>query len=203
MIRTMIAAGMLALTLAAPAAQADSVARLGEAAPAFTLVDSSGKARSLAEFKGKFVVLEWTNHDCPYVRKHYGAGNMQALQKEYGAKGVTWLTLISSKPGTQGYVTDIEADELTRTRNAQPTAVLFDGRGEVGRAYGAKVTPHMYVIDPKGTLVYMGGIDDKATANQADIPTARPHVRMALDEAMAGKPVSVASTRAYGCTVKY
>jgi len=184
---------------AAPAQQA----RIGAPAPAFTLTDSNGKTVSLADFKGKTVVLEWTNHDCPYVRKHYGGDNMQALQKKWTGQGVVWLTLISSMPGSQGYVSAEEANKLTRSRGAAPTAVLFDPRGEVGRAYGATVTPHMYVITGAGTLAYMGGIDDKATTRLEDLKTARNYVDQALTEMAQGKPVSVTTSRAYGCTIKY
>ena len=159
-------------TTADPAPQA----RIGAPAPAFTLTDSNGKTVSLADFKGKTVVLEWTNHDCPYVRKHYGGNNMQALQKKWTAQGVVWLTLISSAPGEQGYVSAAEANKLTADRGAAPTAVLFDPKGNVGRAYGAQTTPHMYVITGDGTLVYMGGIDDKPT-DAARRPEDRQELR--------------------------
>jgi peroxiredoxin len=182
-----------------PAAQA----RIGAPAPAFSLSDSNGKTVALADFKGKTVVLEWTNHDCPYVRKHYGGNAMQALQKKWTGQGVVWLTLISSMPGSQGYVTGPEANKLTADRGAAPTAVLFDPKGTVGRAYGAQTTPHMYVITGDGKLVFMGGIDDKATTRLDDLKTAKNYVDQALEEVKQGKPVSVTTSRPYGCTIKY
>jgi peroxiredoxin len=192
--------GLVSLPGAAnPAAQA----RIGAAAPGFTLSDSNGKTVSLADFKGKTVVLEWTNHDCPYVRKHYGGNNMQALQKKWTAQGVVWLTLISSAPGTEGYVSAEEANKLTAERGAAPSDVLFDPKGDVGRVYGAQVTPHMYVIKGDGTLVYMGGIDDKPTARLADLKIAKNFVDAALSEVAQGKPVSVTTSRPYGCSIKY
>lgn len=178
-------------------------AQVGQAAPAFAGTDTQGRVHRLSEYRGRTVVLEWTNHDCPYVRKHYGSGNMQQLQRQAAADGVVWLTIISSAPGKQGHVTGRQADELTRSRGAAPHAVLLDERGDIGRLYAAKTTPHMYIIDPRGTLVYMGGIDDRPTADPADIPGARNHVAMALAELKAGKPVSVPVTRPYGCSVKY
>jgi hypothetical protein len=178
-------------------------AQVGQPAPAFAGTDSQGRVHRLTDYRGKTVVLEWTNHDCPYVRKHYGSGNMQQLQRQAAADGVIWLTIISSAPGKQGHVTGRQADELTRSRGAAPHAVLLDERGEIGRLYAAKTTPHMYIIDPRGTLVYMGGIDDRPSADPADIPAARNHVAMALAELKAGKPVSQAVTRPYGCSVKY
>lgn len=199
-----LAGSALALMLSSAApAQADGGPRVGQPAPAFSAVDTAGKTRSLAEFKGKTVVLEWTNHDCPFVRKHYDSGNMQTLQKEAVGQGVVWLTVISSAPGEQGHVAPAVADKLTKDRNAAPSAVLLDPSGKIGKSYDARVTPHMYVIDKAGTLAYMGGIDDKPTRNVADVPTARPYVKQALAEVLAGKAVSMPSTRAYGCTVKY
>ena len=149
------------------------------------------------------MVLEWTNHDCPYVRKHYGGNAMQTLQKKWTAQGVVWLTLISSSPGTQGYVSAAEANRLTAERGAAPSDVLFDPKGDVGRVYGAQVTPHMYVIKGDGTLAYMGGIDDKATTRLDDLKTAKNFVDQALGELAQGKPVSVTTSRPYGCTIKY
>ena len=178
-------------------------ARIGAAAPTFSLTDTSGKSVSLADFKGKTVVLEWTNHDCPYVRKHYNGQAMQGLQKKWTDKGVTWLTVISSAPGEQGFVTPEQANKLTTDRGASPTAVLFDAKGEVGRTYGATVTPHMYIIKADGTLAYMGGIDDKATTRLEDLKTAKNFVDTALDEIAQGKQVSTTTSRPYGCTVKY
>jgi peroxiredoxin len=190
--------GILALP-----AWAAGIAKVGEAAPAFTTPATSGKNVSLADQRGKIVILEWTNHDCPYVRKHYESGNMQTLQKEITAQGVIWLTLISSSPGTQGYVTPKQADDLTATRKANPTAVLLDPTGVVGKAYGATNTPHMYIVDKSGLLVYAGAIDDRPTTRRADVQGAHNYVRAALEDMAAGRAVQTPATRAYGCTVKY
>lgn len=175
--------------------------QVGKAAPAFTAVDSNGKPQSLAQYRGKWVVLEWLNHDCPYVRKHYGGGAMQALQKKYAGK-VIWLSVVSSAPGKQGNYSNAELNELTKEKGAAPYAVLVDPTGTVGRAYHAVTTPHMFVINPQGNIVYKGGIDDKNSTRQSDLKTARPHVDIALQEALAGKPVSVPSSQPYGCSVK-
>jgi peroxiredoxin len=188
--------------LVAPPAWA-AAAKVGEPAPGFTTAATTGKSVSLADQRGKLVVLEWTNHDCPYVRKHYESGNMQALQGEITGQGIVWLTLISSSPGTQGYVTPKQAAELTSTRKASPTAVLLDPTGVVGRAYGATNTPHMYVIDKAGLLVYAGAIDDRPTTRRSDVQGAHNYVRAALEDMAAGRPVQTPVTRAYGCTVKY
>jgi peroxiredoxin len=193
-------AGRGALT---PGALAAAGAKVGESAPPFTIGATTGNNVSLADQRGKIVVLEWTNHDCPYVRKHYESGNMQTLQKEITGQGVVWFTVISSSPGTQGYVTPKQADELTSTRKASPTSVLLDPTGVVGRAYGATNTPHMYVIDTSGLLVYAGAIDDRPTTRRSDVPGARNYVRAALEDMAAGRPVQTPVTRAYGCTVKY
>jgi peroxiredoxin len=184
-------------------ARAAAQAVVGQPAPAFTATDSNGKTESLGDFKGEFLVLEWTNNQCPFVGKHYGSGNMQKLQKTYTAEGVKWLSVISSAPGQQGYVDAARANALTQERGAAPTAVLLDPQGQLGRLYGAKTTPHMFVIDPKGTLIYAGGIDDRPSTDKADIQGATNYVAAALDAAMAGKPVKVASAPAYGCSVKY
>jgi peroxiredoxin len=188
--------------LASPACAA-GLAKVGEAAPGFNISATNGQSVSLTDQRGKIVVLEWTNHDCPYVRKHYESGNMQALQKEITAQGVVWLTLISSSPGTQGYVSPKQADELTASRKASPTAVLLDPTGVVGKAYGATNTPHMYIIDKAGLLVYAGAIDDRPTTRRADIQGAHNYVRAALEDMAAGRAVQTPVTRAYGCTVKY
>jgi peroxiredoxin len=180
-----------------------ATAKVGAAAPAFTVGATTGKSVTLADYKGQLVVLEWTNHECPYVRKHYESGNMQALQKEATGQGVTWLTIISSSPGTQGHVSARDADELTVTRKAAPSAVLLDPTGVVGQMYGATNTPHMYVIDKAGTLVYAGAIDDRPTTRRSDVPGAQNYVRAALQSVAAGQPVKTPVTRAYGCTVKY
>ena len=182
---------------------AGAAPRVGEPAPDFTGVDTQSKTHRLADYRGKTVVLEWTNHDCPYVRKHYSAGNMQEQQREAAAQGVIWLSVISSAPGQQGHVSPAEADELTRARQAAPHAVLLDPEGRIGRAYGAKTTPHLYLIDEAGKLVYMGGIDSITTADPADIPQATQYVRVALKERAAGQPISAPVTRPYGCSVKY
>jgi len=204
LIALLAGSGLLGLIGAAGvAADSSAPARLGAPAPNFTLSDSNGRSVSLADFKGKTIVLEWTNHECPYVRKHYGGQNMQALQKKWTGKGVVWLTVISSHPGAQGFVHGLEANKLTDERGAAPTAVLLDPKGGVGRGYGAQVTPHMYVISGDGALVYMGGIDDKPSTRLEDLKTARNFVDAALSEVVAGKPVSVKTSRPYGCTIKY
>jgi peroxiredoxin len=176
---------------------------VGHPAPAFTASDSNGAARSLADFRGKLVVLEWWNPECPFVGKHYGSGNMQRLQKAWTGRGVVWLTVDSSAPGKQGYVDGAKANALMKEKGGAQTAVLLDPDGKIGRAYGAKTTPHMFVIDAKGTVVYAGGIDDKPSTDQADVGTARNHVQVALEEAMAGRPVSTPTSQPYGCSVKY
>jgi peroxiredoxin len=183
--------------------RATAAATVGQPAPAFTLVSSAGPSVSLADQRGKIVVLEWTNHDCPYVRKHYETKNMQALQKEATGQGVVWLTIISSAPGTQGHVSAAQANELTRTRSATPTAVLFDPTGVTGKAYGATNTPHMYVITRDGVLAYAGAIDDRPTSRRGDVEGAQNYVRAALAAVTAGQAVKVPITRAYGCTIKY
>jgi peroxiredoxin len=180
-----------------------AAAKVGEAAPAFTALASTGKSVSLASYRSKIVVLEWTNHECPYVRKHYETGNMQALQKEATGQGVVWLSVISSAPGEQGYVSPAQANELTQSRGAAPTAVLLDPKGTVGRMYGATNTPHMYVIDEAGILRYAGAIDDRPTTRQSDVQGAHNYVRAALHAVAAGQPVPAPVTHAYGCTVKY
>jgi peroxiredoxin len=193
--------GSTALVLVPIAAQA--AAELGRPAPPFTATDSNGKSWSLADLRGKIVVLETTNHECPYVGKHYRSGNMQAQQREAAAAGVVWLTVASSAPGKQGYVTAAQAGELTAARHAAPAAVLLDPESRIAHAYGATVTPHMYVVDAAGILAYKGGIDSIASADIDDIPRAKQYVRAALAELQAGKPVTDASTRPYGCSLKY
>ncbi len=185
------------------AAEASAAAVVGEKAPAFSLTDTNGKARSLDEYKGKLVVLEWWNPECPFVGKHYGSGNMQKLQKEWTGKGVVWLTIDSSAQGHQGYVDAAQANALMKQKGGAPTAVLLDHDGTVGRAYGAKTTPHMFVIDRDGRLAYAGGIDDKPSTDQADVATATNYVMAALNELTAGKPVTTKSSQPYGCSVKY
>ena len=178
-------------------------AAVGQTAPDFTLTDSQGRATMLSQLKGKWVVLEWFNNECPFVRKHYDSGSMQRLQETYTAKGVVWLTIISSAPGKQGHVPPEQANEIIVQRKAHQTALLLDPDGSVGRRYGAKTTPHLFIVDPKGILIYAGAIDDKPSTNQADLAGATNYVQQALDEAMAGKAVSVAETKSYGCSVKY
>ena len=197
-----VVAGIAALA-AAGATPAAAAAVVGQAAPAFTLTDSKGKPHSLADFKGKTVVLEWWNHQCPFVGKHYGSGNMQKLQKEWTAKGVVWLTINSSATGKQGYVDGAGANALMKEKGGAPTAVLLDHDGKVGRAFGAKTTPHMFVIDARGTVVYAGGIDDTPSTDQGDIATAKNFVATALAEVTAGKPVTTPTSQPYGCSVKY
>jgi peroxiredoxin len=176
---------------------------VGSKAPDFSTADSKGKTQSLAEYKGKFVVLEWFNPECPFVKKHYGSGNMQKLQQEYTGKGVVWLTIDSSAPGTDGNISAEQAENIVSGWKGHQTAMLLDPDGKVGRAYGAKNTPQMFVINPDGKVVYEGAIDSKSTPNPADIPLSTNYVKQALDEALAGKPVSTANTRPYGCSVKY
>lgn len=178
-------------------------AKIGQPAPAFTLNDSTGKPRSLADFKGKVVMLEWTNAECPYVKKHYGAGNMQKLQAEYTKKGVVWLTINSSARGKQGSVTGQEAAAIVKKAKASPTHYLIDPDGAVGKAYGAKTTPHMYVIDKEGVLRYNGAIDSIPSADAGDIAKADPWAASALDAVLAGQKVAKSSTKPYGCSVKY
>ena len=194
---------LLAATLLVAATAVSAKPTVGQAAPGFSGIDSNGMEHSLAQYRGKFVVLEWTNDGCPYVSKHYGTGNMQALQKRYTGQDVVWLCIISSAPGRQGYADGARANKLTQDREAAPSAVLLDPDGTIGRLYGAKTTPHMFVIDPEGTLLYMGGIDSIPTANWDDVPKADNYVSAALDEALAGNAVSKAVTRPYGCSVKY
>jgi thioredoxin-related protein len=177
--------------------------KAGDSAPSFTATDSNGKSHSLSDFKGKYVVLEWTNSGCPFTIKHYVSGNMQKLQKEWTSKGVVWLTVLSSAPGLQGYKTASEENAYLKQVNASPTAVLMDPKGDLGHLYGAKTTPHMFVIDPSGKVIYDGAIDDRATTDQEDIAEAKNYVQAALSEALSGKPVTTASSQPYGCSVKY
>jgi hypothetical protein len=184
-------------------ASAHAAPEVGKPAPDFTAADSNGKTVKLSDFRGKTVVLEWTNDGCPYVKKHYGSGNMQNLQWNAAAKGIVWLTVVSSAPGNQGYVDGAGANELTKSRGAAPAAVLLDPSGAIGHLYDARATPHMFIVNAEGTLVYMGGIDDKADTEQASVSGARNYVRAALNEMALGRPISEAVTRPYGCSVKY
>lgn len=190
-----------ALTLASAGALAN--ATVGQAAPAFTVTDTGGKAVSLADFKGKTVVLEWVNPGCPYVRKHYDSANMQTTQKGAAGKNVVWLAVNSTAQGHGDYKKPADMAAWMTSQKAAATSTLMDSDGKTGKAYGARTTPHMYIVDAKGTLVYAGGIDDKPTANPADIKTANNYVNAALADIAAGKPVANASTRPYGCSVKY
>ena len=196
--------GAIALTglITLPAAAAET-AKVDATAPGFVLKDAGGKSHSLTDFRGKYVVLEWVNFDCPFVHKHYGSGAMQALQHSMTAKGVVWLSICSSAPGRQGYFEGNELRERMKKENAAPTAYLVDDEGVVGRLYEAKTTPHMFVIDPVGTLIYAGGIDNIASTDREDITKATNYVKEALDEALQGKPVAIKNTRSYGCSVKY
>jgi peroxiredoxin len=195
--------GYAALIFALAAGVCAAQARVGDAAPTFTATDSQGKTQSLDEYKGKFVVLEWTNQGCPYTQKHYASGNMQNLQKEWTGKGVVWLTVVSSSPGSQGYVTAAQENAYLLKVNAAPTAAVLDPSGKLGHLYDAKTTPDMYVINPQGKLIYSGAIDNRATTEPDDVKGADNYVSDALSSAMSGKPVQVSSTRPYGCSVKY
>ena len=189
--------------LFATMAIANAEVSIGQPAPDFTLTDCSGKKVSLSDFKGKVVVLEWVNHNCPFVAKHYGSGNMQKLQADATAKGVVWLSISSSAPGKPGYASPADASKKCTETQSAATAYLLDETGEVGKTYGAKVTPEMYVIDANGVLVYHGAIDDKKSTNPGDIAGAKNYVAAALDEVLAGKPVSTPKSDPYGCGVKY
>ena len=184
-------------------APAMAAPQIGQPAPNFRLADVNGRAVSLSDFRGKTVVLEWNNPECPFVRKHYGSGNMQKTQAAAKRDGVVWLSINSSAPGKQGHMDGAKLKGVLAAQKAQPTAYLLDPNGVVGTGYGAKTTPHLYIIDRRGNLVYAGGIDDKPTPNPADISGARNHVLAALGELKAGKPVSVSFSRPYGCSVKY
>jgi peroxiredoxin len=182
---------------------AADVPPVGSAAPEFSSPDANGKTQSLSQFKGKYVVLEWFNPECPFVKKHYGGGNMQKLQEDYTSKGVVWLTIDSNAPGTEGNLTADQAQKVINSWKTKQTALLLDPESKVAKLYGAKNTPNMVVINPEGKIVYEGAIDSKASPNPADIPSSTNYVKAALDESLAGKPVSNAQTKPYGCSVKY
>lgn len=208
-----LAIGMAAAVALTAAAMISSTAtgetadgpQIGMPAPQFTGVNTAGEAVSLSDFEGQTVILEWTNHGCPFVQKHYDPAysNMQNLQADAAEDGIAWLTVISSAPGKQGHVSAAQADELTSSRGAAPAHVILDESGDIGRAYDAKTTPHMYIITPEGELAYKGAIDSVKSARVDDIPEATNHVTAALDALQAGQPVDPASTKAYGCSVKY
>ena len=195
-----LAAFTLLATVVAARAEAPAV---GSPAPDFSLVDSNGKTHKLSEHKGKYVVLEWTNPGCPFVRKHYDSGNVQKVQAEFVKKGVVWLAVDSSAPGKEGYLEGDSAKKAKSGDYTDTTALLLDPDGKIGHLYGATNTPHMYIVDPEGKLIYSGAIDSIASADKNDIAKANNYVRVALDEAMGGKPVTKASSKAYGCSVKY
>ncbi len=196
-----LAAAAAVLTAGAATAQGAGPV-IGQPAPNFSAPDADGKTRSLSQFRGKTVVLEWTNHECPYVKKHY-SGAMQALQRDATRDGVVWLSIVSSAPGQQGHVTGAQAKQVVADKKASPTAVLLDPSGAVGRLYGAKTTPHMFVINAQGRLVYAGGIDDVPSAKAEDLQRAKPLVRLALADVKAGRAVATPVSRPYGCSVKY
>ena len=195
----------LAISLASffVADYAHSTTAVGQKAPDFTLTDTAGKTLRLSDYKGKHVVLEWNNPGCPFVRKHYDSANMQALQKEAAAKGVVWLAINSTETGHPDYLAAPKLSQWMVQQKAAPTATLMDESGSVGKSYGARTTPHMYMVAPDGTLIYAGGIDSIPSARTDDIKTATNYVRLGLNEALAGKPLSQATTRPYGCSVKY
>ncbi len=194
---------LLATLLALPFGLAQAAAVVGQPAPEFTARDATGKEVKLSQFRGKHVVLEWMNPGCPFVRKHYESGNMPNTQKEAVAKAVVWLSVHSTDDDSWGYTKPAKLQEWLHARKAAPTALLVDGNGTIGKSYGARTTPHMFIVNPAGTLVYAGGIDSIASTDQDDIPKATNYVRQALAEALAGRPVSVASSRPYGCAIKY
>jgi peroxiredoxin len=177
--------------------------QIGKQAPDFVLTDTSGKSHHLSDYKGKYIVLEWYQPDCPFVRKHYNSGNMQALQKEYVAKGVVWLSIDSSAAGQEGNYPAAELNQIAAKNGAVRTALLLDADGKVGHLYGARTTPDMYIINPQGVLVYQGAIDDKPSTDLSDVKTANNYVKSALNAVMTGQTVATASTPPYGCSVKY
>jgi alkyl hydroperoxide reductase subunit AhpC len=195
--------GMLVLLMLCAAPLLIAAAKVGDSAPEFTATASNGKTVRLADYRGKFVVLEWHNNGCPYVGKHYNSGNMQRLQKQWTSQGVVWLTILSSAPGKQGYVTASEENDYLAKMQAAPTAALLDPNGDIGHLYDAKTSPQMVVINPQGVVIYSGAIDDKPTTDLQDVQGATNYVTLALEQAMTGKPVETPATRPYGCSVKY
>ncbi|WP_247741555.1 redoxin domain-containing protein [Endozoicomonas sp. G2_1] len=182
---------------------ATAAVKVDKAAPNFQLTNSQGEQVSLADFSGKYVVLEWTNHQCPYVKKHYDSDNMQALQRKYTDQDVVWLSIISSAPGKQGHVSPDKAEQLSKSRNAAPSHILFDESGEIGKLYGAKTTPHMYIVDQQGTLRYAGAIDSIKSANPADIAKATNYVDASMASLAKGETIAKKLTPPYGCSIKY
>jgi peroxiredoxin len=197
-----IAITILAFALSIPAYLTAAV-ETGTPAPDFTLTDSTGVEHSLSDFAGKYVVLEWTNHECPFVVKHYSEGDMQSLQKSMTDEEVVWLQIISSAEGKQGYLNPEEAEALRKSKSMHSTAKLLDVSGEVGRTYGARTTPHMYLIDPEGTLVYQGAIDSIKSTRASDVAKADNYLIAAYESHKAGEPIENATTVPYGCSVKY
>lgn len=198
-----LVAASLAVSMAVPVSVAQAAVAPGQAAPEFSLVDINRKVQKLSDYRGKYVVLEWFNSECPFVQKHYESGNMQALQARYTQKGVVWLGINSTTPRHSNYRDPVRSQAILKEWKSAPTAFVLDPDGKVGKQYGARTTPHMYVIDPNGTLVYVGGIDDKHSISQRDIATAKNLVAAALDESLSGKPVGTPSAMPYGCSVKY
>ncbi len=201
--KSLLLSAILFFSIAKINANEPQKAEIDNTAPNFTLVDSYGKTHNLADFKGKYVVLEWVNYGCPFVKKHYESKNMQSLQKEYTGKGVIWLSICSSADGKEGNYSNDEINKRSKEFGLASTAYLIDNNGVVGKMYGAKSTPHMFIVDPKGTLVYAGGIDDKTTPDQEDIKTAKNFIKVNLDAALEGKPVPIKTSKPYGCSVKY
>ena len=194
---------LLAVSMASLVSLVQAAAAPGQAAPEFSLVDINGKMQKLSDYRGKYVVLEWFNSQCPFVQKHYESGNMQSLQARYAQKGVVWLGVNSTSPRHSNFRDPVRSQAILKDWKSAPTAFVLDPDGKVGKQYGARTTPHMYVIDPKGMLVYVGGIDDKPSTSQRDIPTAKNLVAAALDDSLGGKPVGTPSAMPYGCSVKY
>ncbi len=191
------------LSIAAFAVACTAAPQTGQPAPDFTLTDSDGQTHKLSDFAGKVVVLEWLNHGCPFVKKHYDSGNMQKLQKKYTGQGVVWLSVISSAPGKQGHMSPADTNKTKTEKGAAPTAVLLDEDGKVGKLYNAKVTPELFIVGKDGKLLYAGAIDDKKSTEPADVAVAKNYIAQALDEILSGKAVSEPSSTAYGCSVKY
>jgi peroxiredoxin len=196
-------AALLAMSMVSLVSLVQAAAAPGQAAPEFSLVDINGKMQKLSDYRGKYVVLEWFNSECPFVQKHYESGNMQSLQARYTQKGVVWLGVNSTSPRHSNFRDPVRSQAILKDWKSAPTAFVLDPDGKVGKQYGARTTPHMYVIDPKGMLVYVGGIDDKPSTSQRDIPTAKNLVAAALDDSLGGKPVGTPSAMPYGCSVKY